>query len=199
MSTEKDTNRSSTKYGQMIEDHDWSEPESEPDELERTSVKRHEVDVIYVTDPGETGGYGRERYTATVDYDDTGEPYILYVVEHRWKGNYWRDVTDWDWRDVPVPVREQIASVLPVDRPRDLDCGDRMIDEGGESRWEKYHKPRVDSMDGSEMWAVSHLTDAVKSLEGAAEDLDGDTGTDRVEELVEEVRETIADIQDGEN
>lgn len=146
------TTDSSTKYGTMIEDHEWSEPEADVDVEERTSVTNHEIDVIYVTDPGEHNGYGREKYTASVSYDgETDAPFVLRVVEHRWKGNYWRDTTDWDWRDVPEPVRKQVAAVLPVDGPEALDSGTRIFDDGGESRWEKIHKPRIEAMgDGDE-------------------------------------------------
>ncbi|RQG93713.1 hypothetical protein [Natrarchaeobius oligotrophus] len=184
-----------TKYS--VPDGHWDDdPEPEP-ELERTRVSDHEIDVIFVTDPGADMGYGREKYTATIRYDDeTGEPYVLFAVEHRWKGNYWRDVTDWDWRDVPEPVRRQIAAVLPVDSPDDLDDGVRVIGEGGECRWEKYHKPRMEATSGEEMWAGSSLRDAVRSLESAAEQL-AETGTetgDRIEELIDDVRDVHGDL-----
>lgn len=137
-----------TKYGDRIDDDHWEQDHSEPDQPERTSVKDHTIDVIYVTDPDpDYPGYGREKYTAHLKYDeDLGGPYVLYVVEHRWKGNYWRDVTDWGFEDVPEPVRQRVASVLPVNRPEDLDTDVRTVDEGGESRWEKIHKPRMERM-----------------------------------------------------
>jgi hypothetical protein len=139
--------RSKTKYGDRIEDHDWSTPESDVEEPERTHIDSHEVEVIYVTDPSEDMGYGREKYTTVLSYDDeTDDPFVLYAIEHRWKGNYWRDMTDWNWSEVPEPVRQQVAAVLPVDGPEALDPGVQLMDEGGESRWEKIHKPRIEAM-----------------------------------------------------
>lgn len=191
-----ESDRSNTKYGDRIADHDWSAPTPEVEAADRVYVDGHEVDVIYITDPGETGGYGRERYTATINYDDeTGDPYVLFVVKHRWKGNYWRDSLDMDWRDVPGPVRQQIAAVLPVNGPNALDCGHRMIDEGGESRWEKYHKPRMADLDAGEMWGSSFLGDALDMAESAAEAVrehDGDA--EPVEQAVEEIQRAITTL-----
>ncbi|AEH39487.1 hypothetical protein [Halopiger xanaduensis] len=193
------TDRSNTKYGDQIADHEWTEdgPDDDPDEHERTSIDGHEIDVIYTTDPGETGRYGREKYTATVSYDDeTGEPHILYVVKHRWKGNYWRDVTDLDWRDVPEPVREQVAATLPVDGPDALDSGVRLIEEGGESRWEKYHKPRVESTSAGEMWGGSSLKEGLKRVEAAAEQFnDGSDAEARAEDLADDIRDAIREVR----
>ena len=189
------SNREDTKYGDRLADHDWSKPEPEAETHDRTTIKNHEIDVIYTVDPGEKLGYGRERYTATVQYDDeTGDPYVLYVVEHRWKGNYWRDVTDWDWRDVPGPVRAQIAAALPVDTPDDLDSGTRLMDEGGENRWEKWHKPLMESYEsGEEIWGEDYLRDAVTQLEGAAQKLTGERA-ERADELVVQARLLLGDI-----
>jgi len=93
--------REDTKYGTDLDDHDWSEPEPEPEAADRTSLDDHELSVVYTTNPDDSQGYGREKYTVTIRYDDeSGAPYVLYAVEYRWKGNYWRDTTDWDWRDV---------------------------------------------------------------------------------------------------
>lgn len=187
-----------TKYGDMIENHEWTDPDPEADGGERTTVKNHEIEVIYTTDPSEDGGYGREKYTAHVSYEDDGTPYVLYAIKHRWKGNYWRDTHDYDWRDVPGPVRQQVAAMLPVDGPDDLDCGTRMVDEGGESRWEKHHKHRMESMSGDEMWGTSFLGDALEYVETAAEAFDdGSEGEARAEELVESIQNTITEVQDA--
>jgi hypothetical protein len=187
---------SDTKYGDRLEDHDWSGPELEAETTDRTHVKNHEIDVIYVTDPAEDMGYGREKYTATIRYDDeTGDPYVLYAVEHRWKGNYWRDTTDWDWRDLPEPVRQQVAAALPVESPDELDSGTRLMDEGGESRWEKHHKHQMEKMDGDEMWGVSFLRDALDPLESAAEAFDGGSKGERLaEKLVTTTQKVIKTV-----
>jgi hypothetical protein len=142
-----------TKYGDKLPEGGARSlyEDDEEDAPERTRVSGHEIEVIYTVDPGEDMGYGREKYDAIIRYDDeTGEPYVLYVVEYRWKGNFWRDTTDWDWQDVPEPVREQVAAVLPVDGPEELESGVRLMDEGGESRWEKIHKPRMEAMRGGD-------------------------------------------------
>lgn len=185
--------RDDTKYGEELDGHDWSESEPDVETQDRTSIKNHEIDVIYVTDPGEDMGYGRGKYTATIRYDDeTGEPYVLYVVEHSWKGNYWRDVTDWDWQDVPQPVRQQVATALPVRSPEELESGVRLMDEGGESRWHKHHKHQVEAMDGDEMWGVSFLRDALDNLESAAEAFDdGTKGKRLTEKLVSTTQKVI--------
>lgn len=137
-----------TKYGGMIEDHEWTDPEPEADGGDRTTVKSHDVEVILTVDPDpDYYGYGREKYEAQVSYDkETGEPFVLHVIEHKWKGNYWRDIRDWDWKDVPEPVRQQVTAVLPVDHPDELDPGHRLVEEGGVSRWETIHKPRMERM-----------------------------------------------------
>ncbi|UHQ96410.1 hypothetical protein [Natrinema halophilum] len=181
----------------------WDEDEESNEfELPRTQIKTHEIEVIYTTDPGETRGYGREKYSATIRYDDeTGDPFVLFVVEYRWKGNYWRDVTDWDWRDVPEPVRKQIAAALPVRSPDELDSGARLIDEGGESRWEKYHKHRVEELSGDEMWGTSFLRDALDPLESAAEAFDDGSKGERLSEklvtLTQKVIRTVDDRSDA--
>jgi len=191
------TPRSETKYGDRLEDDQWDDPDSEPEAADRTSVTDHEVDVIYHTDPDQTDGYGREKYSATIRYDDeTGEPYVLSVVEHRWKGNYWRDVTDWDWRDVPEPVRQRVAATLRVENPDQLDSGTRLMDEGGESRWQKHHKHRVEAMSGGEMWGLSYLRDAVRNLDRAADAFEeGSSGERIAEKVVTTLRKAVRGLE----
>lgn len=142
----RDMNRSSTKYGDSIADHDWSAPEQD-EQTSDTRVKSIELQIWHETVPEPEDRYEIEMYEVTVTFDtDTGEPYVLYAIEYRWKGNYWRDITDWDWRDLPNGVRNEVADSLCVDSPDDLDAGARLVDEGGESRWEKIHKPRMEAM-----------------------------------------------------
>jgi hypothetical protein len=193
------TDREETKYGADIADYDWSDPDDEDETGTRTDVKGHELDVIYHTDPGAKGGYGRSKYTAHVRYDDeTGDPFVLYVVEHRWKGNYWRDITDLDWRDTPELVREAIADCLPVDHADDLDGGTRLMDEGGESRWEKYHSRRVQELSGDEMWGLSFLRDSLEHAETAAEAFDdGSRGEELAEKLVTFTRRAINSLDES--
>lgn len=140
-----------TKYGHLVgnnDDGDRSDPETESDSGERSYIDAHDVELIHVTDPDpEYHGYGRKKYKARLSYDDeTGDPFVLFVIKYRWKGNFWRDTHDLDWRDAPEPVRQEVAAVLPVNSPEELDSGARVIDEGGQSRWENIHKPRMERM-----------------------------------------------------
>lgn len=193
--TEKQEKRSRTKYGERIEGHDWSN--QEPDEPEaRTRVDSHELDVYHDTEPEPDDNYGRERYTIRITYDrESGKPYVLYAVEHRWKGNYWRDITDWDWRDLPPSVRQCVADVLPVDSPAALNSGVRLMEEGGESRWEKHHKPRVEAMSGEEMWGTSFLRETMERAENAAEAFaEGSEEEERAEAIVTAIQEALEAI-----
>jgi len=176
-----------TKYGDRIADRDWSK-EPKEEQPDRTKVKDHTIEVIYTTDPDETRGYGRKKYKIILRYDEG--PYVLYCIEYKWKGNYWRDVTDWDFQDIPTPVRQQVAMVLPVNRPGELDTENRVIPEGGESRFEKHHKKRIESLDSGEMWAQSFFGDAVDSLESASEALENrDLDNTEVEAMIDRIRD----------
>jgi hypothetical protein len=180
-----------------VPDGHWEKDEPEVEHDDRLHVKGHEIEVVYTYDPDEKHGYGREMYTVTITYDDEHGTEALYAIKHRWKGNYWRDVLDLDWQDVPEPVRQKVASLLPVDGPDELESGVRLFDEGGESRWEKIHKPRVEAMSGDEMWGTSFLRDALKGAQGAAEALDeGTDAQDRAEALVADIQDFIRDIED---
>ena len=118
-----------------VPDDHWQNDE-EPDRGDSPAkLDTIEVNVILTTDPHADMGYGREKYTAHVVHDDTDGLYVLHVVEHRWKGNFWRDIRDWDWKDAPGLVRERVASVVDCDGVDDLDPGVRLVDEGGESTW----------------------------------------------------------------
>lgn len=191
------TDRSETKYGDRIADHEWRDPEPEPDPP-RTRVKSHELDVYYDTVPDPDDNYERDRYTVRLDHRGD-EPEVLVVVKHRWKGNYWRDTTDLDFRDAPEPVRRRVAAALPVDSPATLDPDERLVDEGGESRFAKYHRPRMESLSGGQMWALSFLDDALKGLDNAHEALeDGTRSETLVGRLVETTRRVRAVVEDEE-
>lgn len=183
-----------TKYS--VPDGHWDEDDESEETPERTQVHSHEIEVYYDTEPDPEDNYGREMYTVTVTCNDDG-PSVLYAVEHRWKGNYWRDVTDWDWRDLPGPVRQCVANALPVESPDDLDGGVRLMDEGGESRWEKVHKPRVDDMSRDQMWGTSFLRNALHRAESAAEAFgDGSEGKRRAESIVADIQSTISEVEE---
>lgn len=130
--SESDT-ATETKYS--VPDDHWDEDQQDDErDSQHARVKAHDVEVVLTTDPDADMGYGREKWTARLQHDD-GDVYCLYAVEHRWKGNYWRDVTRWDWCDVPAPVRARVAAVVDCDGPDDLEPGVRVIGEGGESTW----------------------------------------------------------------
>ena len=124
-----------TKYS--VPDDYWEQDEQAESEYTPTHVDAHKVDVILTTDPTETMGYGREKYTTHIVHDDEGVR-VLYVTKHRWKGNYWRDIRDLDWLDVPGSVRQQVAAVVACDGVDDLDPGVRVIGEGGRSTWRQH-------------------------------------------------------------
>lgn len=131
-----------TKYGDRIDDGHWENDEDEPDPTSPADIKRHEVDVILTTDPHEQDGYGREKYTAHVSHRHDDSPIVLYATEHRWKSNYWRNVEDIDWHDVPGAVQKQVAAVVDCDGRRDLHPGTRVVGEDGRSTWTE---PRDDA------------------------------------------------------
>lgn len=195
------TERSTTKYGEGLRDHDWSQPQPDVDHPGRLNVKSHDIEVIYTVDGSKDMGYGREKYKANIKYDDeTGEPYVLYVIEYKWKGNYWRDTTDWDFRDIPGPVRQQIAAKLPVERAQDLEPETRLMDEDGESRWQKHHQQRMEQMTGDEMWGTSFLRDALDDLERAAESFDeGCTGERLTEKLITTTQKVIKTVRNNDD
>lgn len=123
-----------SKY-EISDDHEWSdEKQSNNDDTSpRTTTEAVNVDVIHVHDPSEDMGYGRRKYTARLTHDDEDGLYVLHVIQHRWKGNYWRDVKDLDWRDTPEVVRREVADALSMSVD-ELDCGARLVNEGGEKR-----------------------------------------------------------------
>lgn len=181
-----------------IPDDYWDE-EDEDEPMPTTTIKKHEIEVVHTTDPSEDMGYGRDMWKAILDYED-GEPYVLYCIKYRWKGNYWRDIEDWEFADVPAPVRRQVAAVLPVDEPAALDTETRLMDEGGESRWEKHHHHRIQAMSGDEMWATSFLREAMDRAENAAEAADeGSEAARRADTIVTELQDAIEAIEDGDD
>lgn len=128
-----------TKY-QISDDHEWADEQRDREarEYDPTSLESHTVDVVLTTDQDERYGYGRERYTVHVGHDEDNAPYVVYAVEHTWKGNYWRETREWDWRDIPGSVRQRATSVVAgADSPADLDSGYRLIDEGGRPTWRR--------------------------------------------------------------
>ena len=126
-----------SKYS--VPDDYWEPDEPEEADYSPTSIDSHKIDVVLTTDPTETMGYGREKYTATLSHDEDG-PTVLYFIKHRWKGNFWRDIRRLDWLDVPGSVRQQVADIVACDGVDDLDPGVRLIDEGGESTWRELKK-----------------------------------------------------------
>ncbi len=124
-----------TKYS--VPDDHWEDEDDGPVESNApTSIESHTVDVILTTDPTEDMGYGRKKFTAHIAHKDDG-PVVLYFTRHRWKGNFWRDIEELDWRDVPGSVKRQVAAVVACDGVDDLDPGHRLVEEGGRSTWQR--------------------------------------------------------------
>lgn len=133
-----------TKY--TIPDDHWDEDEVEEEtEAHPTQyIDSHEVNVYVDDEPDPDDNYDRTKYTAHITYRD-GEPSVLYFTTHRWKGNYWRDKTDLDWRDAPGIVKQRVAAVVACDGVDDLNPGVRLVEEGGRSRWKEIHMPRLEA------------------------------------------------------
>lgn len=125
------------KY-EIDDDHEWGdEQEPDRDTTDRVSITRHEVDVVIVTDPSEDMGYGREKWTAHLTHGGPDTPTVLYFTEHRWKGNFWRDIREWDYRDAPVAAKRKVARWVQDASVESLRPGYRVVDEGGKTpaRW----------------------------------------------------------------
>jgi len=197
------TDREDTKYGEQIKDHDWSKPDEGTESRRNTNVAGHELEITHIYDETKDRNYGKHKYRIPIRYDDeTGNPYALYAVKHRWKGNYWRDTTDFDWRDLPKPVKRRVASLLPVESHEVLRTEERLIPEGGESRWQKYHKDKVDQMEAGEMWGSSFLGDALIYAKKAAEAVREQRGdVEPVESAIEEIQRayTVLNETEGDN
>lgn len=127
------TDREETKYGEMLEDHEWSEGRRDEGAEESASIPPGGItlEVIHVHDPDEDYGFGRRKYELIVSpptksADDTWV--VLYARTHRWKGNYWRKSGAVDWADLPGLVKAKAAESLPVGSPSHLDPGYRTIE-----------------------------------------------------------------------
>lgn len=130
-----------TKY--TIPDEFWEEDVEEENNAHPTTyIKSHTVDVYVDDEPDPDDNYGRTQYTAHISYDD-GKPVVLYFTTHRWKGNYWRDKMDLDWKDAPETVKTEVASVVICDSVESLSPEVRLIEEGGRNRWREIHEPRI--------------------------------------------------------
>lgn len=124
-----------TKY-EIADDHEWADEKQADDPAESpVSVDSHTVDIIHTTNPDADMGYGRDKYTVHIVDESSwndGTPYATHAVKHRWKGNFWRETKQVDWRDLPPIVRKRVLSLVPC---LALDPGCRLVDEGGRSVW----------------------------------------------------------------
>lgn len=122
------------KY-EIGDDHEWADEQAPEHEgnSSRVSIERHELDVIIVTDPDEDMGYGREKWTAHLTHGNPDDPTVLYFTEHRWKGNYWRDVRECDYLDAPIEAKRKVARWIQDASVESLNPGVRVVDEGGET------------------------------------------------------------------
>lgn len=123
-----------TKYS--IDDDYWTREESTPETKgSPTTVESHTVDVILTVDATKDMGYGREKYSVDISHRNADAPVALYAIEHRWKGNFWQRKMEWDWCDVPLPVKCRVEQVVECNGISDLDPGVRTIGEGGRDPW----------------------------------------------------------------
>lgn len=126
------------KYN-IPDDHEWADEQTEDFTESPVTVKSHDVDIIHTIDPTEDYGYGRDKYTVHITNDNERErsPYALYATKHRWKGNFWRETLEVDWRDLPNVVQRRVASVVACKGVADLDSGSRLIDKEGRNPWQR--------------------------------------------------------------
>lgn len=140
---EHDSGASQTKYGDLIEEHDWEddEPEGPPRWKDETSAKSIEIDVQLHDEGYQTD----EKWTVYCSERLDKEEIIAgYAIEHQNKGNYWRDGKRWDdaidFVDLPLRVRKRVAHVLnrdldeitPESRTIHRDDGSGLADRDGE-------------------------------------------------------------------
>lgn len=125
-----------SKYS-IPDDHEWADEQTEDFTESPVSVESHKVEIVHTTDPTEDMGYGRDKYTVHIVNDDDREraPFALYATKWRWKGNFWRETLQVDWRDLPNVVQRRVASTVACASVAALDSGTRLIDEEGEEPW----------------------------------------------------------------
>lgn len=75
-----------SKY-EISADHEWANETQDQTAHQPIRVDAHDVTVILTTEPHETGGYGREKYTGHLVHDDD-DTTALYFTKHRWKDNF---------------------------------------------------------------------------------------------------------------
>lgn len=107
-----------SKYGDRIDDDHWEQDESEgpPAWKEDTSAKSIEIDVQLHDEGYQTD----EKWTVHCSQSAfDGRIIAQYAIEHRNKGNYWRDGNRWDdaidFADLPLRTRQRVAHVLNRD------------------------------------------------------------------------------------
>lgn len=130
-----DTEREDTKYGEMLEDHEWSESRRDEGAKKSASIPPGgmTLEVIHTYDPDEDYGFGRRKYELIISPSSESPDAtwrVLYARTHRWKGNYWRKSGEVDWADLPGLVKAKAGETLPVGSPSQLDPGHRTIEPG---------------------------------------------------------------------
>lgn len=124
-----------TKY-QIPDGHEWADEQTEDFAEQPVPVTSHDVEIIHTTDPTEDMGYGRDKYTVHLAHDDREHtPYAVFATKWRWKGNFWRESLEVDWRDLPNVVQRRAASVIACESVADLDPGTRVIEPEGRDPW----------------------------------------------------------------
>lgn len=127
-----------TKYGLMIDDHEWADDEDPEPAEPPAELKDHVVTVHHTFDPEQTGGYGRHKYDVHLQHDVEDAPVAVFATKYRWKSNYWRETEQVDYHDLPASVREQVATIVACDGPQDLRPGRRVVGESGRETWRRY-------------------------------------------------------------
>ena len=98
-----------TKYGDLIKDHEWQEPEEpEPDPRPRVEVNWHSVVIDWFVDEKYIDRY-RFRFGVS---GRVVRGWTVSDIEHNGTEDYTNDGT---WGTLPAPVKKALAKELGID------------------------------------------------------------------------------------
>lgn len=101
-----------TKWGDMIEGHEWDSPEDEGTGWRERTTGVADLEVTLHNEGYQTD----RRWTVHVRRGHRDHPVAVYSAEHQNKGNFWREPELWrdavDFVELPLAVRKRVASML---------------------------------------------------------------------------------------
>lgn len=121
--------REDTKYGALIEDHDWTEPESWDDGEPAASVDVHMHSLVVNHEPEESRYNGLQYWFLIDDGTITGVD-----KQHYCPGPGHTDPMDFvAWGDVPAAVRRTVLAELnaeSADEVVDVEATEEVVRDG---------------------------------------------------------------------